>query len=46
VAEQFLDRAQVAAARQQVRGEGMTQRVRRGAVRQAERAAQPLDRDG
>ena len=42
VAEQLLDRAQIAAARQQVGGEGMAQRVRRGAVGQAERAAQPL----
>src|SRR6478609_2241366 len=40
VAEQFLDRAQVAAARQQMRGEGMPQRVRGRALGQAERAAQ------
>src|SRR5580692_3310662 len=41
VAEQFLDRADVAAAGEQVRGEGMPQRVRRCGLRQAERAAQP-----
>src|ERR1700675_3004006 len=41
VAEQFLDRADVAAAGEQVRGEGMPQRVRRRGLRQAERAAQP-----
>jgi hypothetical protein len=34
VAEQFLDRAQVAAARQQVRGKGMPKRVGRRAVGQ------------
>ena len=45
VAEQFLDRAQVAAARQQMRGEGMPQRVRRRAVGQPQRAAQPLHRE-
>ena len=39
VAEQFLNRAQIAAARQQMGGEGMPQRVRRRAVRQAERAS-------
>src|SRR6185437_14259787 len=37
VAEQFLDGAQIAAARQQMGGERMTQGVRRRAVRQAER---------
>src|SRR6185369_2779720 len=42
VAEQFLDRAQIAAAAEQMGGEGMPQRMRRGAVGQAERAAQPL----
>src|SRR6478609_1071746 len=45
MAEQFLDRAQIAAARQQMRGEGMPERVRRGAVGQTERAAQPLHRE-
>src|SRR5215208_3664035 len=44
MAEQFLDRAQVAAARQKMRGEGMPQRMRRGTIGQAERAAQPLHR--
>ena len=44
VAEQLLDRAQIAAARQQVGGEGMAQRVRRRAVGQPERAAHPLHR--
>ena len=43
VAEQFLDRLQVAAAGQQVGGEGMPERVRRGGLRQAEPAAQRLD---
>src|SRR5262249_22767122 len=42
VTEQFLDGAQIAAARQQVRGERMTQRMRRRAVGQRKRAAQPL----
>ena len=37
VAEQLLDRAQVAAARQQVGGEGVAQRVRRSGLGQAER---------
>src|SRR5258708_19328161 len=40
VAEQFLDRTQIAAARQQVGGEGMPQRVRGCAIGQAKRAAQ------
>src|SRR6202020_1095993 len=40
VAEQFLDRRQIAAARQQMGGEGMTQRVRGCAIRQTECAAQ------
>jgi len=35
MAEQFLDRAQIRTARQQVRGERMPQRVRRGVLRQA-----------
>jgi hypothetical protein len=33
MAEQFLDRTQVAAAREQVSGEGMAERVRRRRVR-------------
>src|SRR5215468_10346232 len=41
MAEQFLDRAQIAATGQKVGGKGMPERVRRGAVGQAERAAQP-----
>ncbi len=41
VAEQFLDRAHVAAARQQMRGERMPQRMRRRGLGQPERAAQP-----
>src|SRR5580692_2304438 len=41
VAEQFLDRADVAAAGEEVRGEGMPQRMRRCGLRQPERAAQP-----
>src|SRR6202034_2168555 len=42
--EQFLDCAQVAAAGEQMGGEGMPQRMRRRAVGQAERAAQPFHR--
>src|SRR6266852_5192614 len=38
VAEQFLDRAQVAAAAQKMGREGMPQRMRRGTVGQAQRA--------
>ena len=41
VAEQFLDRAQIAAAGEKMRGEGMPQRMRRRGLGQAERAAQP-----
>ena len=40
MAEQFLDGAQVAAAREEMCGEGMAQRVRRRGIGQAERAAQ------
>ena len=39
MSEQILDRAQVPAARQQVRGEGVPQRVRRRVLRQAGEAA-------
>src|ERR1700681_334368 len=42
VAEQLLDRAQVATAAQQVGREGMPQRMRCRAVGQAQRAAQPF----
>src|SRR4051812_36416326 len=42
VTEQFLNRAQVAAAAEQMGGKGMPQRMRRRAVGQAERAAQPF----
>ena len=42
MAEQFLDGAQIAAPVQQMGGKGMPQRVRRRAVGQAQRAAQPL----
>ena len=45
VAEQFLDGAQIAAAAEQMRGEGMAQAVRRRRGGQAERAAQPLHRE-
>src|SRR3954447_18520706 len=45
VAEEFLDGAQIAAAAQKMRGEGMAQRMRRGRVRQAERAAHAFDRE-
>src|SRR5262245_15079355 len=45
VAEQFLDRAKVAAAGQQMRGKGVPERMRGGAVGQAECAAQPLHRE-
>ena len=42
VAEQFLDRAQIAAAAEQMRRETVAQRVRRRGVRQAQHAAQSL----
>src|SRR3981189_216127 len=42
VAEQFLDRAQIAAAAQQMSGKRMPQRMWRRTVGQAERAAQSL----
>src|SRR5579859_6421004 len=42
MAEQLLDRAQIAAARKQMRSERMPQRMRRGAVGQSQRAAHPL----
>jgi len=42
VAEQFLDRAQIAAARQEMSGERMAQRVRRRAVGQSECAPRRL----
>jgi len=38
--KQFLDRAQIAAARQQMGGKGMPPRMRRRAVGQPKRAAQ------
>src|SRR5215472_3894076 len=41
VAEQLLDRAQVAAARQQMRGEGVPQRMRRRRLGQPQGPAQP-----
>ena len=44
VAQKLLDGAQFAAAREQVRGEGVAQRVRRRGLGQAERAAQLRDR--
>src|SRR5262245_55968996 len=44
MAEQFLDRAQIAAARQQMRRKGMAQRMRGRGLRQAERATQPCHR--
>src|SRR5580692_1052581 len=44
VAEQFLDRAQIAAAREEMRGEGMAQRMRRRRFGKPERAAQPRHR--
>src|SRR5215470_15625081 len=43
VAEQFLDLPQVGAGRQQMRGEGMPERVRCGSVRQGQAGAQVLD---
>ena len=39
MAEQFLDGAQIGAGAQQMRGEGMAQRMRRRRVGQAERGA-------
>ena len=42
MAEQFLNGAQVAAASQQMRREGVTQSMRRRAVGQAKRASHPL----
>src|SRR6516225_12491199 len=44
VAEQLLDRTQIPAARQQMRCEGMAQRMRRRGLRQPELAAQPRHR--
>ena len=44
MAQKFLDGAQFAPAREQVRGEGVAQRVRRRGLGQAERAAQLRDR--
>ena len=44
MAEQFLDRAQIAAAGQQMRREGMPQGMRRGAGAKPERAAQSRHR--
>ena len=44
MAEQILDGAQVSAARQEMGGEGVAQRVRGRAVGQAERAAHNLHR--
>ena len=43
MAQQFLDRAQVAAAGEQVGGEGMAERVGSRRVRQAERRPQAPD---
>src|SRR5262249_21996269 len=40
VAKQLLDRAQIAAAGEEMRGEGVAQGVRGGGLRQAERATQ------
>src|SRR5450631_3619437 len=45
VPEQFLDGAQIAAAPQQMRREGVPQRMRRRAIWKPERATQPLDRE-
>ena len=42
MAEQLLDRPQIAAASEQVRGETVAQRMRRGGLWQAKRAAQSL----
>src|SRR3954447_20888259 len=42
VPEQLLDGAEIAAAPEQVRGEGMAKRVGRRRVRQAKHAAQPF----
>ena len=43
VAEEFLNRAQIAAAGQQMRGETMTEGMRGGGVRQAENNAKLAD---
>src|SRR4029077_1833780 len=45
MAQQLLDRAQIAAARQQMRRERMAQRMRGRGIRQPERAAQPRHRE-
>ena len=45
MAQKFLDAAQVAALGEEMRREGMAQGVRRGAVGQAQGAAQLLDRE-
>src|SRR6185312_5974589 len=42
VAQQFLDRPQIAAAGEQMGGEAMAQRVRRGRIRQAQARPQML----
>src|SRR5262245_30399127 len=44
VAEQLLDRAEIAATGQEMRGKGMAQRMWRRAVGQPQRATQPLHR--
>ena len=44
MAKEFLDRAQIPAARQKMGGEGVAQRMRRGARGKAERAAQARNR--
>src|ERR1700730_199521 len=45
VAQKLLDRAEIAAALQKMRGEGMAQRVRRRGIGKPQRAAQARDRE-
>ena len=45
MAQKLLDRAEIAAALQKMRGEGMAQRMRRRAIGEPERAAQTRDRE-
>src|ERR1700726_4165491 len=45
VAQKLLDCAQIAAALQKMRGEGMAQRVRRRGIGKPQRAAQARDRE-
>src|SRR4051794_23922537 len=45
MAEEFLDGAKIAPATEEMRCEGMAERMGRGGFVEAERASQPLDRE-